>query len=161
MYRIWQFLRRIFSGNVFEIYTDGSFKHGKGAWAYVVSRKGVIVCEGFAAQKKTSSNRMEFQAAIEAIKSLPANSRGVLYTDSRVMLEAVEKSERWASNGWVKNQGQPIPEVDLIQELHTLGQAHQIELRWVKAHSGVEFNERCDELCIRARTKSGDLKDGY
>ncbi|WP_413574810.1 ribonuclease H family protein [Bdellovibrio sp. HCB290] len=157
MNRIWQCIRHLFSGNFLEIYTDGSFKHGKGAWAYVVTRRGVIVCEDFAGQKKTSSNRMEFQAAIEALKALPENSRGRLYTDSRVMLEALEKCERWASNGWVKNQGQPIPEVDLIQELYAQQQRHKIEWRWIKAHSGIEFNERCDELCIRARTKTGDL----
>jgi ribonuclease HI len=157
MYRIWQRVLRLFSGNMFEIYTDGSFKHGKGAWAFVISRKGLIICEDSAAQKKTSSNRMEFQAAIEALKALPQNSRARLYTDSRVMLEALEKSARWSANGWVKNQGQPIPEVDLIRELHTLQQQHRIEWRWVKAHSGIEFNERCDELCIRARTRNLEI----
>lgn len=157
MYRFWQRLLRLFSRNVFEIYTDGSLKHGKGAWAYVISRRGRIICEDSAGQKKTSSNRMEFQAAIEALKALPENSRAKLYTDSRVMLEALEKSPRWSANGWVKNQGQPIPEVDLIRELYTLQQQHQIEWRWVKAHSGIELNERCDELCIRARSKDLEI----
>ncbi|QDK45873.1 ribonuclease HI [Bdellovibrio sp. ZAP7] len=157
MYRFWQRVLRLFSGNVFEIYTDGSLKHGKGAWAYVISRRGKILSEDSAGQKKTSSNRMEFQAAIEALKALPENSRAKLYTDSRVMLEALEKSPRWSANGWVKNQGQPIPEVDLIRELYTLQCQHRIEWRWVKAHSGIEFNERCDELCIRARSKDLEI----
>lgn len=157
MYWILQRLRRLLSGNIFEIYTDGSFKHGKGSWAYVIARKGSIICEGSAGQKKTSSNRMEFQAAIEALKALPENSRARIYTDSRVMIEALEKSPRWSQNGWVKNQGQPIPEVDLIRELYELQGKHKIEWQWVKSHSGIEFNERCDELCIRARSKDVEM----
>ncbi|WP_413557390.1 ribonuclease H family protein [Bdellovibrio sp. HCB209] len=144
-----------------KIYTDGSHKLGLGAWAFIIVKRGKIICEEAASQKKTSSNRMEFQAAINALKSLKPDTRAELYTDSRVMLEALEQCPRWSENGWVKNQGQPIPEVDLLQELHELNLQHRIDWIWVKAHSGIRFNERCDQLCIRARSKpAGDL-DGF
>lgn len=161
MYRIWQRLLEFFGLGIVKIYTDGSHKHGIGAWAFIIVKSGKIICEEFNSQKKTSSNRMEFQAAIEALKSLPPQSRAKLYTDSRVMLEALEQCPRWNENGWVKNQGQPIPNVDLLQELHDLNLQHRIDWIWVKAHSGIEFNERCDQLCIRARSKSAGELNGY
>lgn len=136
-----------------EIYTDGSFKEGRGAWAYVLVQNGEMVREDSASLRKTSSNRMEFQAAIEALKVLPENSKAIVYTDSQILVDIMNnKISQWRAMDWVKSKGQPIPNVDLVQELDEYNQKHCIQWQWVRGHAGIKYNERCDELCIRART---------
>ena len=136
----------------FEVYTDGSYKEGRGSWAYVIVQKGVVLQEAAACVRKTSSNRMEFQAAIEALSFLPPDSDVRLYTDSRIMIENVTvQTEIWKSLGWKKKNQQEIPHVDLFKILAGLNALHRIHWSWVKAHSGVAHNERCDQLCVQAR----------
>jgi ribonuclease HI len=146
------FLRNIFSPP-YEVYTDGSFKEGRGSWAYVIVRKGKILRESSGRARKTASNPMEFQAAIEALKSLPAGARITLYSDSRILIDTSTLwMGEWKSAGWLKKNGRPIPYVDQIKELEILNGSRRIAWKWVKAHSGDSYNERCDELCILART---------
>jgi ribonuclease HI len=137
----------------FEIYTDGSLKKGRGSWAYVIVQSGLVIKEASGRAKKTTCNRMEFQAAIEALQTLPPGSQVTLYTDSRNLIDTVTIwSIEWKQLGWIKKNSRSIPCLDLILILDALNESHQIEWRWVRAHSGVEFNERCDQLCIDART---------
>ena len=135
-----------------EIYTDGGHKGRWGSWAFVTVSDGKNLTEAFGREKKTSSFRMEFQAAIEALKSLPLKSKATLFSDCRILIDTMTLwSEEWKSNGWVKAKGKPIPNVDLIIELYNLNQKHNINWQWIKSHSGISFNERCDELCTKAR----------
>jgi ribonuclease HI len=137
----------------FEIYTDGSLKKGRGSWAYVIVQSGSVIKEASGRAKKTTCNRMEFQAAIEALQTLPPRSQVTLFTDSRNLIDTVTIwAVEWKQLGWIKKNSRPIPCLDLILILDGLNELHQIEWRWVQAHSGVEFNERCDQLCIDART---------
>jgi len=138
----------------FEIYTDGSLKNGRGAWAYVLVQNGAVLREASGKSKKTTCNRMEFQAAIEALKILPLGSKAKLFTDSRNLVDTVTIwMKEWKTYQWVKKNQRPIPSVDLIRELDVLNQLHEISWHWIRAHAGIEFNERCDQLCIAARTR--------
>lgn len=138
----------------YEIYTDGSLKNGRGAWAYVIVQKGVVILENSGCTKKTTSNRMEFQAAIEALKVLPQNSLATLYSDSRVLITTTNLwMPEWKSHGWLKKDGRPIPSSDQVQALDALNEQHRISWKWIKAHSGIPFNERCDKLCNLARSQ--------
>lgn len=136
----------------FEVYTDGSVKNGRGAWAYVVVRSNRVLRENSGACFKPTNNQMEFQAAIEALSSLPENSRIDLYTDSRVLIETLQKVPEWKALGWVKSRGQYIPQVNQLKQLDQLLAVREVQWKWVKAHSGIKHNERCDVLCIQARS---------
>lgn len=126
-----------------EIYTDGGHKGKWGSWAFVVIRSGRIIYEASGRERRTNSHRMEFQAVIEALKYLPAGSSVCIYTDSRVLLNSVaKKNKRSAVNS---------DQTEVLDELTSL---HKISWKWVKAHSGFLYNERCDELCILARSFS-------
>lgn len=104
---------------------------------------------------------MEFQAAIEALRTLPLNSKVTLYSDSRILVNTVTLwMADWKAQNWVKKNGRPIPSVDQIQILNELNDQHRITWRWIKAHSGIPFNERCDELCVRARDLNGSRRAG-
>lgn len=143
--------RRLFLPR-FEVYTDGSVKNGRGAWAYVVVRRNRVLRESSGACLKPTNNQMEFQAAIEALSSLPEKSRIDLYTDSRVLIETLQKVPDWKALGWVKSRGQPIPQVSQLKQLDQLLAVREVQWNWVKAHSGIKHNERCDVLCIQARS---------
>ncbi len=135
-----------------DIYTDGSEKGSYGSWAFVMVQNGKVLTEGFGREKKTTSYRMEFQAAIEALKILPQSSKVTIYTDCRILVDTMTIwSKDWKANGWVKAKGQKIPNVDIIIALDYLSLNHKITWKWVKAHSGKTHNERADELCLIAR----------
>jgi ribonuclease HI len=129
---VFNFLRRFYT---LEIYTDGSSKDGVGSWAYVISRRGQCLGENSGRVRRASSNAMEFQAAIEALTSIPCGSNVILFTDSKILVDTIISGKGHASFQ---------PQMDL---LFPLTQIHTITWRWIKAHNGNKFNERCDELC--------------
>ncbi|MES3036688.1 MAG: RNase H family protein [Bdellovibrionota bacterium] len=126
---------------VLEIYTDGSSKYGWGTWAYVVTKRGQILKEVSGQVHDADSNTMEFQAAIEALSSLPLNTRAVLYSDSRILVDAMSL-ELYPRTKNLFN---------MVEKLTRLTNQHKVQWKWVKAHNGSKFNERCDQLCINAR----------
>ena len=124
-----------------DIYTDGSHKAKWGSWAFVIVEGGQIIFESSGRAKKTNSYRMEFQAAIEALSYLKAGSKACVYSDSRVLIQIATK---------IKDA--PAANADQIVQLEQLLATRDISWQWVKAHSGIKFNERCDELCTQARS---------
>jgi ribonuclease HI len=137
--------------SLLEIYTDGSYKNGWGSWAFIFVQNQKIVFEKSSRVKKTDSLRMEYQAAIESLKSLPQGSRAHLYSDCRILIENLKKLNSWAENSWLNRNGFPIPNSDLLMQLQSLIGEKSVTWKWVKAHAGLVFNERCDQLCIQAR----------
>jgi ribonuclease HI len=140
----------------FEIYTDGSDKGRWGSWSYLVLRQGQIISESSGRARKTNSNRMEFQAVILALESLPANSefeknQVTLFTDCKILIDNVNKFSAWQAADWLRKNKLPIANADLFRQLYALMQKHNVTWKWVRAHSGNPFNERCDQLCRLAR----------
>lgn len=129
-----------------EIYTDGGFKRGWGSWAFVTVQNQAIIQEKCNRVRKTDSLRMEYQAAIEALQSLPSGAQATIFSDCRILLDNLKHFARWESLQW-----QRVPHGDLLKVLYKELQNKQIEWKWVRAHSGHSFNERCDFLCRRAR----------
>jgi ribonuclease HI len=125
-----------------EIYTDGSSKDGFGSWAYLISRHGKCISEKAGRIRCANSNTMEFQAAIEALQALPESSNITLFTDSKILVDTMTFGK-----GHSSFQTQ-------IDSLLQLTQKHHIQWKWIKAHNGNKFNERCDELCTLIRGTS-------
>jgi ribonuclease HI len=150
MFRALIFYKYMGLKNKLEVYTDGSHKGHFGAWAFIILSKGKVLLEVSGRVEKTCSNRMEFQAAIEALKALPKKSHAIFYSDSRILVDTMTlwKSD-WKQYGWIKKNGRPIPNVDLIIELDFLSSSHELEWKWIRAHAGITYNERCDELCTQ------------
>ncbi|MFN8790773.1 MAG: RNase H family protein [Bdellovibrionales bacterium] len=124
-----------------EIYTDGSSKDGFGSWAYVISKRGKLLLEKSGRVRGANSNTMEFQAALEALRSLSQDSKITLYSDSKILVDAMI----WGDG--------PRAHQDQLDLLLDLAKRHRIQWKWIKAHSGHLLNERCDELCRLARAK--------
>lgn len=152
--------KKIVKTEIFQIYTDGSHKERWGSWAYVILKDERVVAERSGRVSKTGSTRMEFQAVIEALKSLPPGSQAHVFSDSRILIEAMTSKMRiWQQQGWVNKSGHPIPNGDLIKLLNELTQVRKVSWQWIKAHSGIKYNERCDALCTQARL--GPTLSGY
>ena len=134
-----------------EIYTDGacSGNPGPGGWGAVLRFNGVEkeLCGG---AEETTNNRMELTAVIEALCALKEPCQVKLTTDSKYVVDAVEKgwARSWQNNGWRKADKKPALNADLWDVLLTLTALHDVTFRWVHGHQGHPENERCDALAV-------------
>jgi ribonuclease HI len=137
---------------IVDIYTDGACRGnpGPGGWAAVLM-SGARVRELSGAEAATTNNRMELLAVINALRALKRRVRARLYTDSQyVRLGITEWLEGWKARGWRTADRKPVKNQDLWLQLEEAAGRHDIEWHWVKGHSGVPGNERCDELANMA-----------
>lgn len=137
--QLWNSIQNLFHRKKLQIYTDGSQKGAWGSWAFVIVKKNKIIHEASGRERLAGSNRMEFQAAVKALTYLPEHADAQVFTDSRILINAI------------KGLKQPSAHEDQILNLRELCENKRITWHWVKAHSGIKYNERCDELCIQAR----------
>jgi len=129
-------------------YTDGacSGNPGPGGWG-VWLRSGVHEKELCGGEKHTTNQRMELQAAIEALKALKKPCAITIVTDSKYVLTGItEWIHAWKKKGWKNSKKEAVANRDLWEVLDVLNQQHQTTWQWVKGHSGDVGNERADEL---------------
>ena len=135
------------------IYTDGacSGNPGPGGWGALLIF-GPHRREISGAVADTTNNRMELQAAIEALKVLKEPCRVKLHTDSAYLAKAFNEGwlANWQRRGWKTAAKKPVKNKDLWQRLDKAREKHQIDWHWIKGHSGHEGNERADQLANRA-----------
>lgn len=130
------------------IYTDGACKGnpGTGGWGALL-RYGKHEKELFGGAAKTTNNRMELTAVIEALRTLKRQSSVQICTDSQYVKNGMESwIESWKKNGWQTANKQPVKNADLWRELDSLVNQHQVTWAWVKGHAGHPENERADAL---------------
>ncbi len=135
-----------------EVFTDGACQGnpGPGGWGAIV-RIGRRTKEISGAEARTTNNRMEMTAIIEALKELPPGSHVVLTTDSQYVQKGITQwIKNWKRNGWKNAAKEPVKNADLWKILDELNRKHVIEWRWVRGHAGHRENERCDELARKA-----------
>ena len=136
-------------------HSDGACRGnpGPGGWA------AVLVCG--AARKELSggaaaatNNRMELQAAIEALRSLKQPCEVEFFTDSKYVQNGIAQwVAGWKRNGWRTKAKQPVKNADLWRDLDAAAARHRITWRWLKGHAGHAENERCDVLANAAIDK--------
>lgn len=132
------------------IHTDGacSGNPGPGGWAAVLE-SGAHRKELSGGAADTTNNRMELQAAIEALKALKKPCEVVLFTDSAYVKNGVTAwIFGWRKNGWLTKDKKPVKNEDLWRALDEVMRGHRIEWKWLKGHAGHRENERCDELAV-------------
>ncbi len=134
------------------IYTDGACRGnpGPGGWgALLTSGETRKAISGFAPQ--TTNNRMELQAALEALLALKQPCRITLWTDSEYLRKGMtEWLPGWKARGWKTAAKQPVKNADLWQALEEAAHRHRIDWRWVKGHAGDPGNEAVDRLANEA-----------
>ena len=75
-----------------EIFTDGAClgNPGAGGWAAIL-RYGNVEKELSGGEAETTNNRMELTAVISALEALKEACNITLYTDSRYVMDGIEK----------------------------------------------------------------------
>ncbi|HIF21472.1 MAG TPA: ribonuclease HI [Gemmatimonadetes bacterium] len=137
------------------VFTDGSShpNPGPGGWGFVWVTDGEIEAEGHGGEaEKTTNNRMEFTALIEAYEALPEDASVTVFSDSQLCVNTITKwAPGWEKKGW-KRKGDPLKNLDLVKRLLALYRAHpDCPLEWVRAHAGYRWNEYADSLATAWR----------
>lgn len=129
-----------------QVYTDGSCiqNPGPGGWAFLVVSESSVVEERSGGEYRTTNNRMELQAVIEALLYVSSDYL-TIYTDSQLVMNC-------ASNIWKRKAN-----LDLWSEFDNAARGKQIEWQWVKGHNGNRFNERVDYLARQKAIKYQSL----
>jgi len=139
-----------------EAYTDGacSGNPGPGGWG-VWLRYGQHEKELCGGEAHSTNQRMEMQAAIEALKALKKPSTITIYSDSKYVIQGITAwISGWKKRGWKNAAKKPVANQDLWQQLDELNQRHDVTWQWVKGHAGNEGNERADELARQGIPKN-------
>lgn len=133
-------------------YTDGSAvtNPGRGGWSFVLAETGLQACGG---ENRTTNNRMELQAVIEAMKHAVAHHPHKpvkIVSDSQYAINGASLwMASWKRNNWEKKSrkgGNEVKNVDLWKIIDRLKSQLNISFSWVKGHNGNQFNEIADRL---------------
>lgn len=159
------------------VYTDGacSGNPGPGGWGWAVAPSGSP--SGSGGEARTTNQRMEIQAAYEAVRALvglgfgtsgttgatapslfdgsgehPDGGPIVVVSDSAYVVNCFAKKwyVNWQRNGWKNSQRKPVANDDLWRPFIELVTTHDVTFRWVKGHSGERMNDLVDALAVAA-----------
>ena len=134
-----------------EVWTDGacSGNPGPGGWGWA-TKDGR---EGSGGAAHTTNQRMEIQAALEAVTTLTERPIEVV-SDSTYVVNCFRNGwyNGWLARGWTNSQKKPVANRDLWEPLIAAYQEQRgISFRWVKGHSGDAMNDRVDQLAVAGR----------
>jgi ribonuclease HI len=147
------------------VWTDGACRGnpGPGGWAAIIvggagSDASDAPLELSGGAPHTTNNRMEYTAALEGLRALPAGSRVCIVTDSRLLMDSMTKwIAGWRRKGWKTASGDPVKNQDLVEALDAeIGRHAEVRWHWVKGHeTGAEhahkvLNDRADQLAVAA-----------
>lgn len=102
-------------------------------------------------EEKTTNNRMELQAALEALHFLDTQVRVpiVLYTDSKYLINGITQwIEDWKRRGWLTAGKKPVLNQDLWSSLDQARRGLSIQWTYVPGHAGIPGNERADAIAV-------------
>jgi ribonuclease HI len=137
------------------VFTDGgaSPNPGPGGWGAVYVVAGDIVAEKSGHDPATTNNRMELTALIEGARLVPEGTALTVYSDSNLAVRTItEWAAGWEKRGWRRKTG-GVENLDLVKEAYRIYRSRpELDLQWVKGHSGVAWNEYADELANRWRS---------
>lgn len=135
------------------VYTDGacSGNPGPGGWAaLLLLDTGREVLTG--GSPRSTNNRMEMTAALEALRYFDEPTRVLLHTDSAYLANAFNQDwiSNWQKNGWKNSSKDPVANKDLWQALLKETDRHEVEWIKVKGHADDQLNIDADELAVAA-----------
>ena len=131
------------------VWTDGacSGNPGPGGWAWA-TQDGRQDSGG---SPQTTNQRMEIQAALEAVRALPGPL--VVVSDSTYVVNCFRDRwyQGWLARGWLTSAKKPVANRDLWEPLvTTVLDRGDVSFRWVKGHSGDPMNDLVDQLAVAA-----------
>jgi len=141
---------------VVELWTDGacSGNPGPGGWGAILVWNG-RERELSGGEADTTNNRMELMSVIMGLAAITRPMDVVINTDSAYVEQAFTKGwlELWQRNGWRTAAKQAVKNQDLWQRLAEEAARHNVSFQRVRGHTGVEMNERADQLAVAERDR--------
>lgn len=131
------------------VFTDGacSGNPGPGGWAWVIDDGRFA----FGSSPRTTNQRMELSAALDAVRSLPGEL--VIVSDSTYVVNCFRDRwwDGWRRRGWRNSKREPVANRDLWEPLvDEVLDRGDVRFQWVRGHSGHPLNERADALAVAA-----------
>lgn len=146
------------------MYTDGACSGNPGPGGYetviIYGDCSLQISKGY---KNTTNNRMELMAVIDGLKSLLEPCRVSVYSDSKYIVDAINKGwlSNWINHNWIKSDDKPVLNTDLWKYLVDLMKVHLVTYNWVKGHADNEYNNLCDKLAVMACSSKNLYDDNY
>ena len=144
---------------VLEVWTDGACagNPGPGGWAWATRDDR----QGSGGAPHTTNQRMEIQAALEAVTALAGPL--VVVSDSTYVVNCFRDGwwRGWLARGWVNSAKKPVANRDLWEPLiMAVRDRGDVSFRWVKGHSGDQMNDLVDRLAVEASKAAADRAKG-
>jgi ribonuclease HI len=134
------------------VYTDGacSGNPGPGGWGAIIYGDENVSLAGSA--KRTTNNRMEMTAALEALRHFDEPTEVHIHTDSAYLSRAFTDRwiDKWQRNGWKTSSKKPVENQDLWKALLSEVDRHDVHWVKVKGHADDERNIQADALAVSA-----------
>lgn len=146
----------------YDIYTDGSARgndpaHNCGGWAYCILYDGDLIRSDSGTVNDTTNQRMELQAAIEALKAIEDNFWNPdyeyhIYSDSAYLTNCYFQGwfYNWEKNGWINSARKPVANVDLWMQIIPYFKRKSFVFHKVKGHADNYYNNLVDKLAQAA-----------
>jgi len=140
---------------------------GPGGWGTIVVFPDGHVRELGGHNPETTNNRMEIVGTLRGLAALeaPCSSPIEVFTDSTYVIRGITQwIWGWRTRGWKNGEGKDVANRDLWEELsRQVARLKPVQIQWryVRGHTGVPGNERCDEIAVAyANGKRVQLYDG-
>lgn len=121
---------------------SGTTATNPGGWAAILIC-GDVKKEIYGGAIDATNNRMELMAVIKGFEALTRACEVTVHSDSEYVTKAYPYG--WVE-GWKKKQWRGVKNPDLRIAVDRLIERHVVRWEWIKGHSHVALNERCDEL---------------
>lgn len=151
------------------IFSDGSSRGnpGRGGWGAIIyfNEKGKDkVVELGDGENMTTNNRMELTAVLESIRFAEDIGKKdiIVHTDSSYVVNSLSKwIWDWEKKDWKTKDGKGVLNRDIFECFFELLPLVKVNFKLIKGHSGINENERCDEIATNfADQKPIELFDG-
>lgn len=136
--------------------TDGACRGnpGRAGWAWAVNSG----CWQAGSIPHGTNNEAELTAIVRALHAAPVDTPLLILSDSQLCVNTLTKwAKGWRAKGWVKADGKPVKNQDLVAAALTLIEAREgsggsghTRIEWVKGHAGHTLNEAADRFATRA-----------
>jgi ribonuclease HI len=131
------------------VWTDGacSGNPGPGGWAWALD----TTTHRSGREDRTTNQRMEIQAALEAVLAIEGPL--LVVSDSTYVVNCFRDGwwRGWLERGWTNAAKKPVANRDLWEPLVGLYLTRgDVAFGWVKGHSGDPMNDLVDALAVAA-----------
>ncbi|WP_235191181.1 ribonuclease HI [Vibrio parahaemolyticus] len=126
----------------------GCMKGGIGIAIYDTDNQ-LVYQNAITVNRPTDNAELELMALVDGLEL--ASDGDIIYSDNEYCVKGFnEWLDGWKARGWRKANNKPVMNRDLWQQVDRLRAMKYVQVVKVKAHAGIEGNEKADELAVYA-----------